>query len=158
MLVMLADPNAGTVHFDATCILCNTTNFNVCCFFNDNCMSLIYFQGLGLIANDSATTTTETGAFMNYKPAAFCLDVLHLSDGCALSSSGVSTSPNLSACYPSPNLKWPFCTMMGGFFKTLNFSLKLGPFVPAVFDSRAFSLSVYFLDLPVAIILKQIMF
>lgn len=28
--------------------------------------------------------------------------------------------------------------MTGGFFKTLSFSLKLGPFVPAVFGSRAF--------------------
>lgn len=40
-------------------------------FLIDNCMSLIYFQGLGLIANDSAATTAETGAFMNHKPAAF---------------------------------------------------------------------------------------
>lgn len=84
-------------------------------FFNDNCMSLIYFQGLGLIANDSAATTAETGAFMNHKPAAFCLDVLYLSDACALSSPGVLTNPNLSTlcfflspCYPSLNLKLPF--------------------------------------------------
>lgn len=147
-------------------LLRKTTNFNVFfVFFNDNCMSLIYFQGLGLIANDSAATTAETGAFMNHKPAAFCLDVLYLSDACALSSPGVLTNPNLSTlCFFFISLlsftefKIAFFTVTGGFFKTLSFSLKLGPFVPAVFGSRAFSFSVYFLDLPVAIFLKLIMF
>lgn len=34
-------------------------------FFNDNCMLSIYFQGLGLIANDSTAPAAETGAFIN---------------------------------------------------------------------------------------------
>lgn len=47
-------------------------------FFNGNCMLLIYFQGLGLISNDSTATAAETGAFMNHTPAAFCMDALNL--------------------------------------------------------------------------------
>lgn len=58
-------------------LLFKTTHVNVS--LNDNCMLLIYFQGLGLIANDSTATAAETGAFMNHKPAAFCLDALNLS-------------------------------------------------------------------------------
>lgn len=46
-------------------------------FFNDNYMLLIYFQGLGLIGNDSTATEAETGAFMNHKPAAFHRDALN---------------------------------------------------------------------------------
>lgn len=41
-------------------------------------MLLIYFQGLGVIANDSTATEAETGAFMNHTPAAFCVVALNL--------------------------------------------------------------------------------
>lgn len=37
-------------------------------FLDNNCMLLIYFQGLGLIANDTTASAADTGAFTN------CLD------------------------------------------------------------------------------------
>lgn len=40
-------------------------------------MLLIYFQGQGLISNDSTATAAETGAFMNHT-AAFCMDAFNL--------------------------------------------------------------------------------
>ena len=47
-------------------------------FLNDNSMLLIYFQGLGLIANDPTATAAEIGAFINHKPTAFCIDTSNL--------------------------------------------------------------------------------
>ena len=66
-------------------------------FLNDNSMLLIYFQGLGLIANDPTATAAEIGAFMNYKPTAFCIDTSNLNtfDSCAFSFFGFLTNPNL---------------------------------------------------------------
>lgn len=56
MLVLLADPNAGTLSVNDVLVSSQTLP-------NDNCMSLVYFQGLGLIANGTAASAADTGAF-----------------------------------------------------------------------------------------------
>lgn len=76
-------------------LLFKTTCFLM--FLNDNSMLLIYFQGLGLIANDPTATAAEIGAFINHKPTAFCIDTsnLNIFDSCAFSFLGFLTNPNL---------------------------------------------------------------
>lgn len=91
-------------------------------FLMITCMSLVYFQGLGLIANDSTATAAETGAFMNHTPPVFLYgctltfkDFSLDFDSCAFSSPGFLTNPNsypVWAClccavlwYPPD---WPF--------------------------------------------------
>lgn len=138
-------------------------------FLNDNCMLLIYFQGLGLIANDSTAATGETGAFMNHNPAAFCMDALKLNYffySCAFSFLRFLTNPNLIQFksvramlfhppdYPLLSLRWSsFC---GGWL--FQEKLKLSslfwtsfyhvcPFTPAVFDFFRYTTTLQ--DLPV---------
>lgn len=59
VLVLLADPNAGTISVTDTVV-------SPLKCLNGNCMSLVYFQGLGLIANDTTASAADTGAFTNH--------------------------------------------------------------------------------------------
>ena len=93
VLVILADPNAGTLRFHVHYFPFSQTP-NIILFFNDDCMLLIYFQWLGLIANDSTATAAETGAFMKHPPAAFLLGILW--SLCLF----LSWFPNKSESYP----------------------------------------------------------
>lgn len=59
MLVLLTDPNAGKLPANGVLV-----SSEKC--LNDNCMSLVYFQGLGLIANGTTASAADTGAFANH--------------------------------------------------------------------------------------------
>lgn len=60
VLVLLADPNAGALvrQWPLGVITEN--------ILHDNCMSLVYSQGLGLIANGTAASAADTGALTNH--------------------------------------------------------------------------------------------
>lgn len=66
-------------------------------------MLLIYFQGLGLISNDSTTTAAETGAFLKHTPAVFYMDAVNLSTQILVPFPflGFLTNPNLIQSEPA---------------------------------------------------------
>lgn len=126
VLVMLADPNAGTVHLNAICI----TSLIVCFLKLNFLMFLLIiiacywfiFQGLGLISNDSTATAAETGALMNHTPAAFYMDALTLSIPVPFP---FLTNPNLRAV---PCCAFSFTWISFAEFKAVNFSVEGGLF------------------------------
>lgn len=66
-------------------------------------MLLIYFQGLGLISNDSTATAAETGAFLKHTLAAFYLDAVNLNTLIPVPFPflGFLTNPNLIQSEPA---------------------------------------------------------
>lgn len=116
-------------------------------------MSLVYFQGLGLIANGTTTSAADTGAFTNHKsqPRLLCPD--DLCDSCTVSFPGVLTIPNPIQF----NLLISYLACCG-FFLSNSFSFALckfccdGCFLQYVelLCTTAFCFSFYSVDLPIA--------